>query len=309
VVLPGADLGLVCSLAADLKVGAAPVADPSSRASSPAPAVRRGTRLVLLLVATFALSPATVSAAPPTPSPSPSPSPSPPPTPTPSPTPVPTVTAESGTVSPDASFYFAGDNLPPSQALPVLWDSRPIGAVSTNAAGAFSTTMPVPAGAQPGTHQICVQLAAANACTGVTVGAPAAASPTPSPSPSPTPSLAAPSASTGRGDLSPLALVLTPPFVFLPVLLVIGLLGLLGVWLWRRSTSEPALEVTEVHALPTPRRYPTPPPIPSPPPPAAPSQPIVYETPETAPPPSSSPPRAGAPDGADVPPDLPEAGD
>jgi hypothetical protein len=260
---------------------------------------------VLLLVVTLALYPATVSAA--IPSPSPSPSPTQTPAPTPSPTPVPTVSAESGTVSPDASFYFAGDNLPPNQALPVLWDSRQVGTVTTNAAGAFSTTWPVPGGALSGTHQICVRVAFGNACTGVTVGPSVAASPSPSPSPSPTPSPTAPSAPIGGGDVSPLVLLLTPPFVFLPLLLIVGLLGLLGVWLWRRSTPEPAAEVTEIHSAPTPREYRSPPPIPSPPPTPSPSQPVVYETPETAPPPSSSLPNTGAPDNADVPPESPEA--
>jgi hypothetical protein len=283
------------------------VANPLSLASVLAPVVKRGTRLVLLLVVTLALYPATVSAA--TASPSPSPSPTPTPAPIPSPTPVPTVSAESDTVSLDASFYFAGDNLPPNQALPVLWDSRQVGTVTTNAAGAFSTTWPVPAGALPGTHQICVRLAVGNACTGVTVGPSVAASPSPSPSPSPTPSPAAPSSPTGRGDVSPLTLLLTPPFVFLPLLLIVGVLGLLGVWLWRRSTTEPAAMVTEIRSAPTPREYRAPPPIPPPPPTPSPSPPIVYETPETAPPPSSSAPRTGAPDNADVPPESLEASD
>jgi hypothetical protein len=256
---------------------------------------------VLLLVVTLALYPATVSAA----TASPSPGPSPTLTPTPSPTPVPTVSAESGTVSADASFYFAGDNLPPNQALPVLWDSRQVGTVTTNTAGAFSTNWPVPNGALPGTHQICVRVAVGNACTGVTVGPSVAASPSPSPSPSPTPSPAAPSAPTGGGDVSPLTLLLTPPFVFLPLLLVVGLLGLLGVWLWRRSTPEPAAMVTEIHSAPTPREYRPPPPIPSPTP--SPPQSVIYETPENAPPPSSSLPSTGAPDNADVPPESPEA--
>ena len=71
--LPGTNLGLVRALAADLRVRAALVADPSLLASTLAPAVRRGTRLVLLLVVTCALYPATASAVTPIPSPSPSP--------------------------------------------------------------------------------------------------------------------------------------------------------------------------------------------------------------------------------------------
>jgi hypothetical protein len=208
---------------------------------------------------------------------------------------------------------FSGNGLDANTILPVLIDGNHVADVNTDGGGSFSVQLAVPdIGA--GGHQVCVSESNGNACAGFTVEAAPASTPTPtsspSPSPSPSPSGSPPALATipTSGGTSPLALLIKPPFVFLPIIAAIALLAFLALYLWRVRPTPPIGEVTILHKAPPPRVYESlpeaPPPIPAPQP-----APIFYESPggpQSTPPPERPP---APPSGADVPPDLPEASD
>jgi len=207
---------------------------------------------------------------------------------------------------------FSASGLDPNQNLAVLFDGNPLGSIDTDGSGNATIQLAVPDSAPVGNHQVCVRESNGNVCSGFTVeAAPSptdSASPSPSPSPSSTASAPAAAAPQGGGS-SPLALLIRPPFVFLPIIAAIALLAFLALYLWRARPAPPIGEVTVLHRAPPPRAY-QPQPAQPPAPPAAPAPPpVVYETPTG---PAPAPPAARPsvpPSGADVPPDLPEASD
>jgi hypothetical protein len=233
---------------------------------------------------------------------------------TPIPTPRGSIFLNPGSATPAAKVTLSGSGLDPSAILHVLFDSNPTIDINTNGSGNFTAQLTVPDTAPAGTHQVCVGESNGNVCSAFTVEAASASTPSPSPSPSVSPS-PSPSdglitiASTAGGGTSPLALLIKPPFVFLPIIAAIALLAFLGIYLWRLRQAPPISEVTILHKAPEPRPYgqdPIPPPTPAPAPPAA---PIVYESPSgpiSAPPPARPP---AAPNDADIPPEMPEASD
>jgi hypothetical protein len=203
---------------------------------------------------------------------------------------------------------------PPSSTLNVLWDGTvQLTTVTTDSSGNLSpnpVSILIPDNATGATHQVCIEeYQGVNACANFTLEPVVSVSPSPSPSPSPSTSPSAgalPAPPSTTGGISALALLVRPPFVFLPVIAIVALLFFLAVWVWR-SRPTPALgEVTVHHLAAPPRQYE---PLPPPPPVLAPAPPpVVYESPGTsmAAPPAPPPP---APSGADVPPDMPEASD
>jgi hypothetical protein len=234
-----------------------------------------------------------------------------PPTPTPTPTPVLTprgsIFLNPGSAPATSRVTFSGSGLDASQILAVLFDGNHVGDINTDGSGNFTIQLAVPDTAPPGNHQVCVTESNGNVCSGFTVetGAATAPAPSASPSPSPSPSGPAVAATPDAGGSSPLALLIKPPFVFLPIIAAIGLLAFLGLYLWRVRPTAPIGEVTILHKAPPPRVYDQD----APPPPAPPKAPIVYESASgevPAPPPARPP---APPSGADVPPDLPEASD
>ena len=230
------------------------------------------------------------------------------------PTPQGSVLIQPNSAPPSSTVVFSGSGLPANQAFDVLWDGTQLAQVNTDGGGNFTANLAIPDNATGAGHTICVHELPGNVCATFTLEAkptPAPSptdtpSPTPSPSPSPAPVLVAPPA--GGGGISLLALLTRPPFVFLPILAVVGLLALLALWLWRARPTPPLGEVTVLHRAPQPREYE---PLAAPPPPAAPPPaPIAYESapgPAWAPPPPVT--RPAPPSGADVPPDLPQPTD
>jgi hypothetical protein len=200
--------------------------------------------------------------------------------------------------------------------LNVLWDGTQISTVDSDASGAIPvTSIVIPDNATGASHSICVEFTqGVNVCAAFNLQPPISPSPGPSPSPSPsagpTPAHTPTVSRTDGSGVSPLALLLQPPFVFLPILAILGLLGFLALWAWRSRPAPPLGEVTINHLAPAPRQWepglnaqPSPPPAPEPP-----AAPIVYESPGASPGPAPAPPPP-PPSGADVPPDLPEASD
>ena len=235
------------------------------------------------------------------------------PPPTPIPTPRGSIFLNPGSATPTTKVTLSGSGLDPSTSLPVLFDGNRVIDVNADGSGNFTAQLTVPDAAPAGTHQVCVSESNGNVCSAFTVEAAPASTPTPSASPTvspnPSPSDGLITIASNPGASSPMALLIKPPFVFLPIIAAIALLAFLGIYLWRVRQTPPISEVTILHKAPEPRAHgldAVPPPTPAPPPPAA---PIVYESPSG---PASAPPPArpsAAPNDADVPPDMPEASD
>jgi len=214
---------------------------------------------------------------------------------------------------PSTHVNLSGSNFPPSATLNVLFDGTEISTVKSDAGGSIPVTaIVIPDNAAVASHQVCVEFTqGVNVCAAFTLEPPVSPSPSPAASPSPSPSASPTSTpapvATSTGGVSPLAVMTRPPFVFLPIVAVVGLILFLSLWAWLSRPGPPLGEVTVHHLAPSPRSYESTPLAP----PAAPEprpEPIVYESPESSPPPSAAPPPP-PPSGADVPPDLPEASD
>jgi hypothetical protein len=251
---------------------------------------------------------------PPTPAPTstPTPTPTPTPIPTPAPTPRGSVFLNPSTGTRTTTATFSGNGLDANQLLAMYFDANRIGDVQTDGSGNFSAPLNA-SSADPGTHQICVSESNGNLCAGFTLEAAPPATPTPSPASSPSPSPSASPvgvvAATSAGGTSPMALLIRPPFVFLPIIAAIGLLAFLGLYLWRIRPETPISEVTILHQAPLLNEDAPALSVPTPAPVAPPPAPIVYESPsDFTPTPLIAPPES-PPNGADVPPDLPEASD
>src|SRR5579859_603973 len=231
-----------------------------------------------------------------TPTPPASPSPTatasptpPPPTPSPLPTPTPTAAFLSLDVSagdPNTQIHVSGNSFLANEKMSLYWDSpnKVIGSATADGNGNFSNVAVKPfAGDPPGLHKICASVAP-NPCAQFELQAPtpspspeaspsesptAVESPSPSPSGSPTPSVAPiPVSNDSPNNLD---VLFKPPFVFLPFIAVLGLLGAIAYWAFgaaaarRRVQPLPAASVIHYSARPQPGL----PGIPYTPPPAA----------------------------------------
>lgn len=167
-------------------------------------------------------------------------------TPTPAGSPHPTnaqVNDSPTTEAPGASVQVTGSGFFSKEHITLLWDnktSKPLATVQADASGSFQATVTIPTDT-PGTHTICAQepMDSPPCANFLLMGA---SSPTPSPSPSATPSptptpTPVPVTSTGPqatpvildstsgGTTAPAAALLKPPFVFFPILLLLGIVG------------------------------------------------------------------------------------
>jgi hypothetical protein len=170
---------------------------------------------------------------------------SPSPLPTPSPTPIPPppfinldVTAGGATTQ----ITVSGGNFPPGQGMSIYWDipGKVIGSTTADAHGNFSGVKVKPfAGDAPGLHHICASGGTPVPCAQFDLQGPPtptpAALPTPSESPSPTPSPSEsptpiPISIPAGNNTNGLDVLITPPFIFLPFLAALGLLGAIAYW-------------------------------------------------------------------------------
>jgi len=203
---------------------------------------------------------------PPSPSavPSPNPSPSPSALPTPPPTPVNAFISLDVTAGgSNTSITVSGGSFNPGEPMSIYWDTpnKVIGSTTADSHGNFSGVKVKPfAGDPPGLHHVCASVQP-NPCAQFDLQGPP--SPTPSPpatpsaspsaspspsaseSPSPTPSVVPiPAASNTSG----LDVLLQPPFIFLPFLAALALLGAIAYWFMgarnRGDSGIPAAAVT-----------------------------------------------------------------
>ncbi|MEP6752985.1 MAG: fibronectin type III domain-containing protein [Candidatus Dormiibacterota bacterium] len=235
-----------------------------------------------------------------------------------------------------------------NESITLYWDvaSHVAASVVTDDTGAFTKVVKPFAGDKPKVHKLCASVQP-HPCASFSLQGPPTPTPgeTPSPVETPTPTPAeTPQASGARpgGGISGLDIITRPPFVFLPILAILGILGVLAYWLFsRRRQVPPTSAATVVHRatrpdymapFPTSATTPAPPPPPVQPsawdapvqtaPPAQPYVPTPYvppPVPPQAPPPPAppaAPPRAAEwpapqnlPAAPDEPPDLPQPSD
>jgi hypothetical protein len=266
-------------------------------------------------------SPTPTSAASDSPSPSPAPSPTPPPAASPSPSPSPTPTPVNAYLTLDVSaggantaITVSGNSFLPGEQMSLFWDApnKVIGSATADGNGNFSGVKVKPfAGDPPGLHKICASVLP-NPCAQFelqsaptpTPSAPASPSESPSPeasaspteSPTPTP-LALPAAA----DTNNLDVLFHPPFIFLPFIAALGLVGAIAYWVFGTIARRPRVlpSASIVHRSVRPEAgvpgiefVPPSAPAPAPPPPLE----TDWQPPWPAPnPPIEDPPESGQP--------------
>ena len=258
---------------------------------------------------------------------------------------------------PTTSITVTGQQFLKNESITLYWDvtSHVATSVVTDDNGAFTKVIKPYAGDKPKVHKLCANVQPHPCASFSLQGRP---TPTPgiTPSPvdtsSPSPGATTPQASgvrTGGGGISGLDIITRPPFVFLPIIAIIGLLGVLAYWLLsRRRSMPPGSAATVVHRatrpdymapFPTagsapaaPRNpaqpsawdapvqpptwdapvQPVPPAVPNVPPAAQPPPPAIGPLEPPPPAPAPPPPRIvewPAPPTPDEPPDLPQPSD
>jgi hypothetical protein len=222
-----------------------------------------------------------------------------------SPSPIPTpvthayIVLDTAAGGPRAKITVSGYSFPAGSTVSLYWDTdnQVVGSAPADSSGSFSTgVIPFP-GSNPGAHQLCGAATGLNQttppCANFTLqGAPTPtppASPVPSPSaspsasPSPTPS-ASPVVLTANSGHGGLDVITRPPFVFLPIIGLLALLGALAYWLLMRVERKqvlPSASVVHRSARPDVGAMSGRPAAASP---AAPPAPPVLETPPEPPP-------------------------
>jgi hypothetical protein len=233
---------------------------------------------------------------------------------------------------PTTSITVTGQSFLKNEAITLYWDvtSHVATSVVTDDNGAFTKVIKPYPGDKPKAHKLCANVQPHPCASFALQGPP---TPTPGVTPSSTdtsPTPGTPQASGvrvgGTGGLSGLDIITRPPFVFLPILAILGIIGVLAYWfVSRRRSMPPTSAATIVHratrpdymapfptagsAAPPPRNpaqpsawdvpvqqggqpymRPTQPDVPPAEPYAPPAQPYVPPAPPAAPPPEPPPP-------------------
>jgi hypothetical protein len=280
---------------------------------------------VCLLLVTAATNPppSPSPSASPTPvaSPSPIPTPTPVPTPSPSPIPVPTptpvnayLTLDLSAGGPNTQISVSGNSFLPGEAMSLFWDtpSKVIGAATADGNGNFSNVKVKPfAGDPSGLHKICASVQPVP-CAQFELQATPTPTPSPPPSPSESPSpVESPSPSDSptpaaiplpvANNTNNLDVLFHPPFIFLPFIAALGLIGAIAYWVFgtvARRPRAPLPSASIVHRSVRPEAgmpgYELAPPasVAPPPPPIEPLPPLDAEPPW----PAMKPPIEDAPD-------------
>ena len=242
---------------------------------------------------------------------------------------------------PGTSITVTGQLFLNNETIPLYWDftTHVAGSVVSDDTGAFTKVIEPYASDKPKVHKLCANVQPRPCATFTLQGVPTptpAVTPTPVGTSSPTPSAGTPQASGARlgggsGGTSVLDAITKPPFVFLPILAILAILGVLAYWFFsRRRQLPPASAATVVHRATRPdymAPFPTAGTTPVGPP--SPAQPSAWDAPfqsappvpPYAPPPVQPPPAPYAPTPyvpppvppqappPDEPPDLPQPSD
>ena len=223
----------------------------------------------------------------------------------------------------NTSITVTGQLFLKNETMTLYWDlsTHVATTVVTDDTGAFTKVIKPFAGDKPKVHRLCANVQPRPCASFTLQGAP---TPTPgvtpspidtsSPTPGPTETPQASGVRSGGGGISGLDIITRPPFVFLPIIAIIGILGVLAYWLLsRRRQMPPASSATVMHRATRPdymAPFPTAgaPQI-APPPPA---QPSAWDAPvQSAPPvqpyvpPAAEPPAAPYAPTPYVPPPVP----
>jgi hypothetical protein len=181
-----------------------------------------------------------------------------------------------------------------NESITLYWDvtSHVAASVVTDDTGAFTKVVKPFAGDKPKVHKLCASVQPHPCATFTLHGAPTPTpgvtpSPVETPTPAPASSPQASGVRTGGGGISGLDIITRPPFVFLPILAILGILGVLAYWLLsRRRQVPPSSAATIVHRATRPdymAPFPTSATTPVAPPP--PGQPSAWDAPiQSAPP-------------------------
>ena len=197
---------------------------------------------------------------------------------------------------PAASITVTGELFLKNETIVLYWDTSThiAASVVSDDTGAFTKVIKPFKGDKPKIHKLCANVQP-KPCANFTLQGPPTPTPKLSPSPgeTPTPSPAeTPQASgvrPGGGGISGLDIITRPPFVFLPIIGIIGLVGLLAYWLLsrRRRPMAPTSSATVVHRATRPDYMaPFPPSGAAPMTPPAAAQPSAWDAPFQAPPPA-----------------------
>jgi hypothetical protein len=269
------------------------------------------------------------SSPPPTPPASPTPSASPSPSPAPSPSPIPanaflTLDVTAGPANTDITV--SGGAFLANEQMTLYWDppsTKVAGGANADGSGNFTTHVKPFATDALGIHHLCASVAPFP-CANFTLEA---ATPTPPPSPSPSPEASpspspsptptdVPSPTPVAATLNGIDLITRPPFVFVPLIGALAILGSLAWWVFSmvgrppRPLTLPTAAV--VHRATRPdytAEFGTPPPAPAPaPPPPSAWADVLPPVQPPAPPQATGPeaPASELPSSPDEPPDLPE---
>jgi large repetitive protein len=196
---------------------------------------------------------ATVSATPQAPTPTPSPSPSASPVPTPTPVNA-FLTLDLSAGGPNTQINVSGNSFLPGEQMSLFWDtpSKVIGAATADGNGNFSNVKVKPfAGDASGLHKICASVQPVPCAqfelqaTPTPTPSPAASpsespspveSPSPSPSDSPTPGAVPLPVANNTNNLD---VLFHPPFIFLPFIAALGLIGAIAYWVFGTVSRRP----------------------------------------------------------------------
>ena len=155
-----------------------------------------------------------------------------------------------------AGITATGQGFLKNENITLYWDdpSHVAASVVTDANGAFIQVVKPFAGDKPAIHKLCASVPP-KPCANFSLQAPPSPTPisaSPSASPSTSPSASAnPQASGARtgGSVGWFSVITKPPFVFLPILAILGLLGLIAYWVLstRRRPMAPSSPASVVH--------------------------------------------------------------
>jgi hypothetical protein len=188
---------------------------------------------------------------------------------TPSPSPIPSgayLTLDISAGGSNTPINVSGNSFLPGEAMSLFWDtpSKVIGAANADGNGNFANVKVKPfAGDPAGLHKICASVQPVpcaqfelQAVPTPTPSAPPSPSESPSPAESPSPSASSsptptPVIAPAANNTNNLDVLIRPPFIFLPIIAALGLIGAIAYWVLgtvaRRRQPAPLPSASIVH--------------------------------------------------------------